>query len=661
MPQPMFKPVKRRKEILKDATIREFNGGLNVIDNDLNLSTEFAKTLDNFYRSPDGTISLRFGTTFFADVAVQSATTGTYGTDPFTSTGASAVITIAHTAHGLLSGHTITIANAPNFDGIPAVEFNTTHTVTVVDADSYTVTVTTTATAGLTGGGTGITYSHNNKQLTGDIVNMVYFADHIVVVDDNGEIAKVNANGVSQVIFNTAIAAKLTGAPSAWSGTTFVSFAVFGGELIVCDGVNKPLLIDLSPTIPALPVQYLQDLAASSNVNTPIARYVVALDHFVIMTGDPLDVGLVHISNYDTSGTWLGDGAPNNAVQVSLNKVTTSVSTAIRGVSRFRDNVVVAFDDNLVIGTVNIFSDDATPIHEPVFSDVVEQHGAISHRSMQSLGDDLLMCDVVGVPSLKRTVLADSLRPERASELIDSLIQEQIVNLSVGSSEDRIFSVYNHKEGQYMLFVPNGNTIGTTTETVCYAYTVIKSLKIKAWSRFKGWNWSCACHSQLNRVFFAENAGSKLYVYGTKNDPSHGDKINDTAISDPTNGDELAFDWELPWADFNIRAYAKRSRYIGFDTQGTARFTAKMYIDNIELDSDGNDNPTLSMDFVGGDTGGFGNGMQPYGGGRRTQDERLWSWNTKFKVGKLRFVGSTYEKLQFVSITMLYMDGSIRR
>lgn len=661
MPRPMLKQVDRRREVLKDATIREFNGGLNVIDNDLNLSTEYAKTLDNMYRAPDGTVSIRYGTTLFADVANQSATAGTFATDPLTTTAASNVITIELTGHGLLSGHTITIAGAGAFDGIPAIEINTTHTVTVVDADNFTVTVTTNASAGLTGGGSSITYSHNNKELTGDIVNMVYFQDHIVVVDDNGEIAKVDSSGVSTVIFNTALANALSGSPSAWNAMTFCSFAVFGGDLIVCNGQDKPLLINFDVTIPALPVQYLQDLGSGSNVNTPIAKYVMALDHYVIMAGDPLDPGLVHISNYDTSGTWLNDGAPNDAVQVELSKVTTSTEATIRGISRFRDNVIVAFDDNLVIGSVGIYTGTASDVHSPDFGDVVEQHGSLSHRSMQSLGDDLLMCDVAGVPSLKRTILADSLRPERASELIDPLIQAQIIDLSIFSSEERIFSVYNQKEGQYMLFIPNGNTIGTTTETTCYAYTVIKSLKIKAWSRFTGWNWSCACRSQLNRVFFAENAGSKLYVYGSENDPSHGDKIGDSAISDPTNGDDIAFDWEMPWADFNIRAFAKRSRYIGFDTKGTARFTAKMYIDNIELDALSADNPTLMMEFVGGDSPGFGGGMQPYGAGRRTSDERLWSWPTKFKIAKLRFTGSTTEELKFVSITLLYKDGSIRR
>ena len=39
-------------------------------------------------------------------------------------------------------------------------------------------------------------------------------------------------------------------------------------------------------------------------------------------------------------------------------------------------------------------------------------------------------------------------------------------------------------------------------------------------------------------------------------------------------------------------------------------------------------------------------GDAPYGGGRRTSDERLYAWTTKFKLLKLRFFGSTTEEVE---------------
>lgn len=52
----MKKPTK-----LQISTLRDFGGGLNLLDNDLSLKLTFAKVLDNFYRAPDGSLSLRYG------------------------------------------------------------------------------------------------------------------------------------------------------------------------------------------------------------------------------------------------------------------------------------------------------------------------------------------------------------------------------------------------------------------------------------------------------------------------------------------------------------------------------------------------------------------------------------------------------------------------
>ena len=57
----------QRPNVLKDVTIRDFSGGWNVIDNDLNLSSKFSKTLKNMQRSVDGANEVRPGTELFAD------------------------------------------------------------------------------------------------------------------------------------------------------------------------------------------------------------------------------------------------------------------------------------------------------------------------------------------------------------------------------------------------------------------------------------------------------------------------------------------------------------------------------------------------------------------------------------------------------------------
>jgi hypothetical protein len=51
---------------LQSTTLRKFDGGLNVADDDLNMSPEFAPVLDNIDRSPRGAQQVRYGTKLFS-------------------------------------------------------------------------------------------------------------------------------------------------------------------------------------------------------------------------------------------------------------------------------------------------------------------------------------------------------------------------------------------------------------------------------------------------------------------------------------------------------------------------------------------------------------------------------------------------------------------
>jgi len=57
----------RRVNVLSDFTIRDFSGGWNAVDSDLNLSSKFSKRLINMHRSVDGGNEVRPGTKLFAD------------------------------------------------------------------------------------------------------------------------------------------------------------------------------------------------------------------------------------------------------------------------------------------------------------------------------------------------------------------------------------------------------------------------------------------------------------------------------------------------------------------------------------------------------------------------------------------------------------------
>lgn len=86
---------------------------------------------------------------------------GTFGTDPFTTTLNSSLVSCAKTAHGFNQDSTITIPNAPAINGITLT--GAFPVVTITDANNFIIdTGDTLASAGGVGGGAGVTYTGNN-------------------------------------------------------------------------------------------------------------------------------------------------------------------------------------------------------------------------------------------------------------------------------------------------------------------------------------------------------------------------------------------------------------------------------------------------------------------------------------------------------------------
>jgi hypothetical protein len=545
---------------LKEATVRDFSGGYNVLDNDLNLSSKFSTKMFNCYHSASGTVKTRQGTRLFVNLTDVTSTSDCYP------------------------------------------------------------------------------------------VNIEYFAASLIAVMSNGELVSVEADGTLAVIWNTAIAGALPGAPSAWTnGIEFASFEQFNGELIVCNGVDKPLIINS-----ALSVDYLQDLATLSNLNTPICRYVTTCARYLIMAGDPAHPNRIHISARDTSGTWFDDPAPNDATFVDVGSSLKNASV-IKGIRGFKGRLVIAFEEGIVIGVLGVYDDDGN--HTPNTDETIQQFGSVSHRVMADLGDDMLMLDNVGIPSLKRTVFSGSIKPERASDLVDPDITPRLEILSTIALEDRTFSVYDQREGQFLFFIPNAITREATTETTCFAYLFRPALGLNSWARFDGMNWTCACRTVQGNIFFGDFDG-KLWLYGSSTNPIYKDREGDEEVNDG-EGVGIDFTWTLPWSPLNKRRKLKKTKYIALDTSGTGSFSVKMYVDRFMLDENLDDCPLLEMEFVGGDVMGFGGEASPFGGGRITADENLYKWPAKFKIMKLEFTGTVETSLEFVSVTLFYQEGGV--
>ena len=244
-------------------------------------------------------------------------------------------------------------------------------------------------------------------------------------------------------------------------------------------------------------------------------------------------------------------------------------------------------------------------------------------------------------------------------------------------------------------------------ETIGYIYHFNSGLRIKAWSIYRGLNFSAGFRSLLGEAYFCK--GAKVYKFGSSADPIYTDQqgdydyrhwssgksyvVGDRVLDEDTNtvyqcavahtasgssfsvyrdahpvdwildtGKAINWVWELPWADFAKRWSVKTLRYFMPNATGSGKMKVDMFVDQIYRNPKTRElAPARSMSFVAADAGGFGNGNQSFGGGRRVREELLWHVPLKAKLLKLRLTGAASEPLRIVGLSFIYQIGSYRR
>ena len=586
--------------VLKNATSRDFSGGLNVADTELNLSSKYAVQLDNLVVGNDGSVAVRQGTQWFASLS---------------------------------------------------------------DLTEY------------------------------EIVNMEYFYAHLVAVDEIGQVFTIDGTGSVIRIWDSAIAAAKRPGLTLWGPTTYCGFLEFNGELIITNGTDKPLVVTS-----IFDVDYLADLATGSNINVPVALLSEKFSQHVVFAQG----SMLYVSERNASGTWFGDVGVQFANNFDMKTYVTKGDTDIVGLATFKGYLLVRFQEcTIPIQFVEV-TDPSPALSLLVAPDsIIQNYGAISHRTQQDLGDGSLSCDIVGVASIALSKFTKVLAPDRPSRLISPLLQKAINSLSIESLNTYAFSIYDRRMAMYMLFLPDaGHSL--QLNSTAYCYQKIPELKVESWSRYTGWNWHCAARSSEGNIFFVREGTSEIFVLGNENtNPLNADFIGEqetfsdgTTFTDHTgftpvvdiydSGLPIRWTWELPWADLQHRGLSKTLRYIMMDAEGSSPFNIKVFVDNRRVrrsngepfsdgtlftDGTGFIPPTeedfmyaLSIDMVGKDRGGFGfDGYgNIYGGGNNTSTQLVTEAPTKGKIFKLRFEGESLESLKFVAITLMYQLGSIR-
>ena len=474
----------------------------------------------------------------------------------------------------------------------------------------------------------------------------------IVTADKGNNIYTINVGKPSNATVVSANAQVEYPLSSGWHFSRFVNHDTFNRGIIWVNGVDKPVKYTIDPK----GVDYLRDPANGSNFFIPVCKYIACGTDYVVM-GNSLADGpaTVYIASTGTDAVFEGAAEPNDSTQINLANIAGTARPEITGLAFYSNRLVASFNDTMAVYQLG---NVVTGNHIPQLVQVIDEFGSISQRSMLSFSDAFLACDDVGVVDVAKGLLQEqAFKATRASEIIAGHIAEPL-SLLPERDFQRVWSLHDKREGRYYLFIP----LGTDPDRfICYQYVRWPDRGIDGWSLIRDWNFTCGCRTAANRLFVAK--GRRIYRIGSITEPIHNN-----------DGAGIKFALETPWVDINTRMIKKQSRHLMLDTQGTARFNLKMFVDYLywsqphydvfpliiyDHESERQLVPTLEMVMTGGDGAGYGAGFQSYGGGRRTNMPLLYAWPATFKQCKFRIDGEATEPLKLVSISVSYLKGSV--
>jgi hypothetical protein len=586
-----------------DLSLKNFGGGLNSVDDEFSMEPKYLVALKNFRRTPSGAQQVRFGSNWYADV---------------------------------------------------------------------------------------------KSVVAGTIMDMCYFNGRIIVVMNSGEIAVLTPPGTVAAGWNAAIAGALPGHPSGWgSAYVAVSFVPFKDTLIIHNGVDKPIVISS-----LFAFTYLQDLASGSNVNTPIGKYGCVAQNYHCVAGIVNQPTSIYISAVGTSGVFPGDPTPNDSISIDVGAYSPQGAIAVRGLAGYRNFLIIFFQGQALL--VQLGNYDSNGVHKPQFPDTLPKFGLLGHRCIASVEHDLIFSGLDGFSDAKRNLFSGNITSDHVSDRIEPFYRGITGNLTDFQQQNNCFMVHDPLWHDTILFNPSGQH---------FVHTGSENLHYSSWSEYIfPTNWTCACVTFLGRLFYAY--GTRIFQHGNSvftgesytadrmNDrdanwaPSTayvpGQLIRDTVnnfsytcnqphtsgitsmASDIANnpilwtlylGVPISYEMELPWLSGKDPMKSKHLRFVQVGTIGTAEFTLEAYVDGLYKNGNGVVvfGPALSMVFIGGDTHGSGYNDGPMGGGRRGDDPRLWGSPVKFKLLKLRFIGTAVKPLQIISTSFLYARGRYKR
>ena len=420
--------------------------------------------------------------------------TGSLGSNPFTTSSGSAVITVAHTSHGLAVNDRVIFSGSAAVNGITPNDVEMT-IASVVDANSYTVTFTSNASGSGAGGGSSVTFKALDKTQSlganpftvtnGSATITVSHTSHglsvgnFVTFSGSSAVGGITPNSVEMTVvsvpdansytvsFTSNATSSATGGGSSvtaiysqyysiWkyttSGFTKVhsfrssigvnkvrhSFNSFTGteSVILCDGVNTPARFDGTT---------FSNHTTSDDANPTGASFSTDFKNHQFYAGFPT-------TGLGPNKLLFSEPNTDNRFRSASGSGSINVGFDVTGIAKFRDSLFV-FGKNKIKRLTGSSSSDFA------LSEVTNNIGCIATDSIIELGGDVLFLAADGIRPIQGTARIGDVELETISKPVQQLLQ------SLPSTHDlaNMSAVVINNKSQFRYFFPKTTTSAADT------------------------------------------------------------------------------------------------------------------------------------------------------------------------------------------------------
>ena len=488
-----------------------------------------------------------------------------------------------------------------------------------------------------------------------EIINEIfYFQLHVVVVTNQGRVLTVDDEGDVDVIFDSDIATSQS--TTIWSYPEARCFGAVGsGRLILSNGYDKPLQVNLSPDPGEDSCHYLLDPGTGSNAKVPVIYKACMVNHY--MCCSVLGSNKIYVSAKNQIGVWADENdisgvesTQEGACWIDVDQIVGIPNQNIVDLGSFKNLLCVVTEYHIVLIELDTYTeatawsdDENTNVtvrnHVPNVNIVIENAGGATVGSLQGTMRTLLFLSTNGLNEIERNAVSQNFVPTSLSEKILPYVKTKLTSAVF---ENGVWSFVDKQKYTYGIkFADN--------EMLCLSFHPnISEPCYWIWDNIK---YKSFTNNVYGRLLAADEYG--IFIYA---DDSEG--VCEDSFIDNTGAEvKETFTMEVttPWLSFGRPNNVKTMDYINIITDGNAKFTVKAACDMVS-------DWQLDLDMVGGSMPGFGSGVNPfYGGGLITGTEQLCEFPQVFMYAKFHFESTDNKPLRIIRYGAFYKTGGIRR